>query len=422
MGIWMVLICLAGIGLIHGQELLPHQMVLLGRPDAGLLVLRWRANATDVAIELEGMTRGWLAIGRSPDGRMDKSDILFAWVDASGTVYAQDRFIVADQNTMTVNLTLDKQQNWALLAGKQNGTHTVIRAMRKLVSPDPSDYPFTDNFHLVYSIGDTPPDRRTGEIKMHSSRGTRMFAGFTQMTPGPINTAALSSFATPSSHNEPQADSHAHPLPAISVNHDSAKALQNPRNPAPHPEMDTTPSADAPYDAEATTDSLDTSHPDITDEPITDEPFLPQTLPSTPRRNVFNALRPNPVPPINNNHPPMMGNHGTTSRNQGNPDGTSGHTLAASSHGSAMTPGPSGSPTDGSSEPANNLLSVMTQGNNISGNLFGFPLSWSPDGVALPKSQKLSDTVTSVMNALEQIWSLIGQLTGNTPTTPTPAP
>jgi hypothetical protein len=67
----------------------PSQLVLLGSDQDPILMMRWRLNETDVAIELQAKTMGWMAFGRSPNGQMDKSDILFAWVDPNGASYAQ---------------------------------------------------------------------------------------------------------------------------------------------------------------------------------------------------------------------------------------------------------------------------------------------------------------------------------------------
>ena len=84
------LICVAClmVTVVLGQTL-PHSILLLGKAENPILVMRWSLNATDVTVELIARTRGWIALGRSPDGMMDKSDILFAWIDPSGRTYVQ---------------------------------------------------------------------------------------------------------------------------------------------------------------------------------------------------------------------------------------------------------------------------------------------------------------------------------------------
>lgn len=56
-------------------------------------------------------------------------------------VSLQDRFLVAEQLS-NVQLRLDAQQDWQLISGSQNATHTVIRAIRKLQTCDAEDRPF----------------------------------------------------------------------------------------------------------------------------------------------------------------------------------------------------------------------------------------------------------------------------------------
>lgn len=57
--------------------------------DHQVLVARWGSNGTHFWVELQAQTSGWVAFGISPNGKMDKSDILFAWCDRGGYCYAQ---------------------------------------------------------------------------------------------------------------------------------------------------------------------------------------------------------------------------------------------------------------------------------------------------------------------------------------------
>ena len=134
------------LGIIGGSNLaqeLPNQVLLLGPQSAPVLLMRWRVNLTDLVLELEAQTLGWMAFGLSPDGNMDSSDVVFTWIDpGTGSVYVQDRYIVSNTSTLTVNLTLDRTQNWQRLGGKRNRTHSLIRTTRKLISSDPNDHSF----------------------------------------------------------------------------------------------------------------------------------------------------------------------------------------------------------------------------------------------------------------------------------------
>ena len=49
-----------------------------------------------------------------------------------------------DRMGQRVDLLSDKQQDWRLVAGQQNDTHTVIRAVRAILTHDNvADYPIT---------------------------------------------------------------------------------------------------------------------------------------------------------------------------------------------------------------------------------------------------------------------------------------
>ncbi|OQV11514.1 hypothetical protein BV898_14170 [Hypsibius exemplaris] len=163
-----------------------------------LLSASWSFNRTHFFLELTGQTMGWMAFGISPTGQMDRSDILFTWCEDSNTsehpsnrsspisspnCYAQDRFIEVHRVEQRVDLLSDPIQDWRLLFGRQNGTHTVIRAVRALVTSDSSrDYPITPQVNAIYAIGDIDPDITTGEVIKHSFHGGRSLTLLTAAT------------------------------------------------------------------------------------------------------------------------------------------------------------------------------------------------------------------------------------------------
>ena len=44
------------------------------------VVLKWRVNGDDIFLEMSAVTRGFVAIGFSPNGGMPGSDIVVGWV------------------------------------------------------------------------------------------------------------------------------------------------------------------------------------------------------------------------------------------------------------------------------------------------------------------------------------------------------
>ena len=48
-----------------------------------ILQVSWGYNATHIEMQLEYPTLGWMALGLSPSGGMDQSDVLFGYVNDS---------------------------------------------------------------------------------------------------------------------------------------------------------------------------------------------------------------------------------------------------------------------------------------------------------------------------------------------------
>ena len=56
--------------------------------------VEWGANETHIEVQLIYPTRGWLALGLSPDGGMHGSDVLFGYIsDTTNEVVVQVRII-----------------------------------------------------------------------------------------------------------------------------------------------------------------------------------------------------------------------------------------------------------------------------------------------------------------------------------------
>jgi hypothetical protein len=54
--------------------------------------IQWGSNATHIEVQLTYPTTGWLALGLSPTGGMDQSDVLFGYVDdRTGEIVIQVR-------------------------------------------------------------------------------------------------------------------------------------------------------------------------------------------------------------------------------------------------------------------------------------------------------------------------------------------
>ncbi|XP_039432205.1 MOXD1 homolog 2-like [Culex pipiens pallens] len=97
--------------------------------------LLWTSNAQDITFEIQARTLGWVGVGFSHDGTLADSDVAIGWID-QGHVYFQDRHIRAESDGDPI---VDPSQDYTLLLGYENVTHTVIRFKRNLETCDSKD-------------------------------------------------------------------------------------------------------------------------------------------------------------------------------------------------------------------------------------------------------------------------------------------
>ncbi|GBM58841.1 DBH-like monooxygenase protein 1 [Araneus ventricosus] len=119
-----------------------------------------------VIFRIEVETKGYVALGLSPNGGMPGSDIAIGWVK-NGKVYLQDRH--AYKNAMPV---LDDQQDWQLLHGYENDTHTVLQFSRKFDTCDEQDLAITnDTMRVIYAYHDA--DYLSDEMFLYHGKDRR---------------------------------------------------------------------------------------------------------------------------------------------------------------------------------------------------------------------------------------------------------
>ncbi|GAU91055.1 hypothetical protein RvY_03383 [Ramazzottius varieornatus] len=183
---------------------LTNSAVLLSRrgsPQEALLSAYWGSNDTHFLLQLEGRTVGWMAFGMSPTGRMDLSGVMFGWCNDipaslagwdkvisrmptasfhptinSATCYTQDRLIRVYREEQRVDLLTDAIQDWQLISGRQNATHTLLRAVRPFISSalQSTEYPITREVMAIFAVGSADPDVATGEVSRCLYKGSRL--------------------------------------------------------------------------------------------------------------------------------------------------------------------------------------------------------------------------------------------------------
>ncbi|OQV17374.1 DBH-like monooxygenase protein 1 [Hypsibius exemplaris] len=137
--------------------------------------IQWGTNETHIELQLIYPTTGWIALGLTPNGGMDQSDVLFGyWDDARGKIVVQDRFNNAKPDT-PVDLQLDEEQDWTPISGSQNSSHTILRAVRSLRTCDFLDRPFENGFmKVIFSYYSHDPASENGPIPKHTHRGSAL--------------------------------------------------------------------------------------------------------------------------------------------------------------------------------------------------------------------------------------------------------
>ncbi|CAD7003313.1 unnamed protein product [Ceratitis capitata] len=93
--------------------------------------------------EIQVRTHGYVGLGFSPTGSKEGADVVMGWVD-KGQTFFQDRHVSANKNS--TEPIVDPSQDYVLLSGYENNTHTIIRFRRKLDTCDNLyDIPITNN-------------------------------------------------------------------------------------------------------------------------------------------------------------------------------------------------------------------------------------------------------------------------------------
>eukprot|EP00058_Branchiostoma_floridae_P003514 XP_002589002.1 hypothetical protein BRAFLDRAFT_124914 [Branchiostoma floridae] len=149
--------------------------------EAGKYNLFWKFDEEKIEFEAHVQTKGWVGLGLSPNGGMPGSDIVIGWVK-DGKAHLTDRY--ADAKAQPA---VDESQDWELVSGNENGTHTVLRFSRKLMTCDTKDRVINkDTMRMIWAWHDEDPEEDSGGNGpgYHSSnRGVRSSILITQAVP-----------------------------------------------------------------------------------------------------------------------------------------------------------------------------------------------------------------------------------------------
>ncbi|XP_064598301.1 DBH-like monooxygenase protein 1 homolog [Liolophura sinensis] len=137
---------------------LPHSVVL---DEDEKFHLWWDFDEEKVIFEVRVKTLGYVGLGLSPNGGMTGADVIMGGVsDVDGKVFFEDRHATGKWEPIS-----DTSQDWKLITGSQNDTHTVLRFWRKLQTCDKQDRPITaDTTRVIWAYKDTDLSESSGSL------------------------------------------------------------------------------------------------------------------------------------------------------------------------------------------------------------------------------------------------------------------
>jgi hypothetical protein len=160
--------CFAGVSCLPEPTSTYANQMLLVEPD--VYMLYWNYTNDDIVFEIHVKNNGWAAFGLSPNGGMDKSDVIVSWINATGKNVFSDRHISGRQ------VLVDKEQNWFPLNATFVDGYLISKFTRKIKLCDKSgeDMDITVGTpHVIYAWS---TNFNKDEIVYHgpANRGSRV--------------------------------------------------------------------------------------------------------------------------------------------------------------------------------------------------------------------------------------------------------
>ncbi|CAL4097442.1 unnamed protein product, partial [Meganyctiphanes norvegica] len=155
------------LGEVYAQFGLPYydfiHHVTLDADRTEAFRMMWTPEEKYLMVEIQVATLGYVGLGFSPNGGMGGSDIFFGWVDDLGKVKYMDMH--AESNSAPIK---DPSQDYEMLGGYENGTHTVLRFKRPWITcDDKHDWMLTgDTVKVIWAYSDADP-RDESDLQYH---------------------------------------------------------------------------------------------------------------------------------------------------------------------------------------------------------------------------------------------------------------
>ncbi|XP_076162693.1 DBH like monooxygenase olf413 [Ptiloglossa arizonensis] len=134
-------------------------------------LLLWTPGETDVTFEIQVKTLGYVSLGFTKDDSRVVTDMVIGWVDNNGQLHLQDRHV----KNASRDPQMDSSQDYCLLLGYENKTHTVLRFSRRYDTCDSRDLKITnDTMQVVWQYHVEEPVSAAGVLPDYGAvRGSR---------------------------------------------------------------------------------------------------------------------------------------------------------------------------------------------------------------------------------------------------------
>lgn len=134
----------------------------------GDVVLRWVYSDSSITFRLEARTLGYVGLGFNTVGNMRGADLVVGWVDdRNGNAQIVDCHGPEHEDLPVA----DDVQNYELISGYQNATHTTVEFRRQLNTCDRQDFVIgEDTVQVLWALG---PEGSDGQLPKHMKSGSR---------------------------------------------------------------------------------------------------------------------------------------------------------------------------------------------------------------------------------------------------------
>lgn len=139
----------------------------------GFIVLRWQPRHQEILFRIEAKTLGYIGLGFSPNGGMEGADIVIGWVDDKDhkAMLLDCHGVPKSQGSAPVRDIID---NYTLMKGEQNGTHTILEFRRVLDTCDVNDYVLSgDTVRIIWALHKNDPRSETDMVYHEDRRGVQ---------------------------------------------------------------------------------------------------------------------------------------------------------------------------------------------------------------------------------------------------------